>query len=528
MDRFYSWGGAFMWSDGVSKIDMLAYEPYAELIFDIATSERLNPLTIGLFGNWGSVSDNDVEGVMLLDSDNRIVVDKVYPEKTTLSEAGYDRLEQTLQKKSNGFISMEVGKSGNSFVGFEKLKNGFTVVVYCPESHIFKPIKKTNLVIAIVSMVVVLISIALSIVVGRSISHPIYLVIEDLMLMGTGNFTGTRHKKCLVNKDETGKLAKVIEKIQVSMKEMVNLVNENSALVSDLVKKLDEIVGQLVVHAMNVNQVAEELSAGMEETSATAESLSTTSDHLNHFMDKMKEMNTEGASSITEISRKANEINQEFSKEVQAAENNLSNIVTGLQYAIEDATKVEQINILSESIIEIAEETNLLALNASIEAARFGEQGKGFGVIAHEIFRLADQSQKTAQNIQQIVTEVIDAVQKLSHSSEGALEFINDYIVNGYSKLIQVSEQYSKDSIKIKELIEDYVVISNEVVRETDVLTDAFHNLKNATTDGTIGSQKLAGNAEQMSEITNQVQRQSQLLKDLFSKLTDALGKFSV
>jgi predicted KAP-like P-loop ATPase len=43
-----------MWSDGVSKIDMLAYEPYAELIFDIATSERLNPLTIGLFGNWGS------------------------------------------------------------------------------------------------------------------------------------------------------------------------------------------------------------------------------------------------------------------------------------------------------------------------------------------------------------------------------------------------------------------------------------------------------------------------------------------
>lgn len=54
MDRFYSWGGAFMWSDGVSKIDMLAYEPYAELIFDIATSERLNPLTIGLFGNWGS------------------------------------------------------------------------------------------------------------------------------------------------------------------------------------------------------------------------------------------------------------------------------------------------------------------------------------------------------------------------------------------------------------------------------------------------------------------------------------------
>lgn len=474
------------------------------------------------------VSGSNAIGVMLLDSDNRIVVDQTYPEGTLLSEAGYHKLEKALEKKSNGFISMTVSRKGNCFVGYKKLKNNFTVVVYSPESQLFKPIRNTNIIIALVSIIVISIAVILSIIVGKSISRPIYLVIEDLMLMETGNFTGSKHKKCLANKDETGKLAKVLDTIQVSMREMVNIVNENSTLVDELVNQLGEIVQQLMVHAEEVSQVAEELSAGMEETLATAENLSTTSDHLNQYMDEMKKMNDEGASSIEKISNKAAEINAKFNNEAKLAEENSVSIVSELQHAIEDAKKVEQIQVLTESILAIADETNLLALNTSIEAARVGAQGKGFGVIAQEIFGLAEQSQKTAQHIQQITSEVIDAVQKLSHNSERALDFMNDYIVNGYKKLIQVSQLYSNDSIKIKRLMDEYAVISNKVVEETKNLTAAFYELKNATTDGTTGTQELAGNAEQMSQITSQVQKQSQSLKDVFSKLSEAIGKFSV
>lgn len=474
------------------------------------------------------ISGYDVDGVILLDSNNQVIVDRNFSEGTSLSDAGYGELERALQESSTGFITMEMANSGRCFVGYERLKNGFTVVVYNPESIVFEPINRTNLDITIVSGIVIIVAIILAFIVGRSISKPIYLVIEDLLLMETGNFTGVKHKKCLKNKDETGKLAKALEVIQISMKDMVSIVNENSSFVAELVDKLGDVVQQLMQRAVNVNEVAEELSAGMEETSATADSLSDTSFHMKQYMDEMKQKNMEGSSSTVEISKKAMEINNELREEAISVEGKTNNIVQGLHNAIEEARKVEQIKILTESILAIADETNLLALNASIEAARVGSQGKGFGVIAHEISRLAEQSQETAHRIQGIVVEVIGSVQKLSNSSEGALEFMNDYIINGYTQLLGVSEQYSNDSTKIQNLFEGYSSISNDVVREIELLTAAFYDLKNATADGTVKIQDLASNAEQMSAITQQVQKQSQVLDEVFAKLTDAIGRFSV
>lgn len=73
-----------------------------------------------------------------------------------------------------------------------------------------------------------------------------------------------------------------------------------------------------------------------------------------------------------------------------------------LSEAIEKSKSVEKINILSEAILKITEQTNLLALNAAIEAARAGEAGKGFSVVAEEIRKLAEESNNTANEIQEI------------------------------------------------------------------------------------------------------------------------------
>lgn len=475
-----------------------------------------------------NISNKKVDGIMLLDGNNKIIVDHTYPQGTLLKKAGYGELEKTLAKQDRGFITMKVGSLGSCFVGFERLKNGFVFVAYSSESQVFASIKKTNITIGAVSGVVVVLAMILAVIVGYNISRPIYLVIEDLLLMETGNFTGVKHKKCLKNKDETGKLAKALEVIQVSMREMVGIVNENSTFVAELVGKLEGIVDQLMSRVSNVTEVAEELSAGMEQTSATAENLSNASSHMKEYMDAMKEKNEEGTSSVTGIAQKAVSISEEFSEEAQRAEELTKNVVINLRDSIEESKKVEQIKILTDIILKIADETSLLALNASIEAARVGAQGKGFGVVANEISRLSDESQRTAQRIQGIALEVIEAVQKLSQSSEGALEFMNDYVINGYGKLMEVSERYRKDSLNMKQIFGGFSSISNDILRETETLNEAFYELKSATADGTEGTQNLVGNAEQMSQITELVQKQSKQLTEVFTKLKEAIGKFSV
>lgn len=475
-----------------------------------------------------NITNGDIGGITLLDGSNRIIVDQIYPKGTLLEDTEYGGLKEALAKQGRGFISMNVGELGSCFVGFERLKNGFVFVVYSSESQVFASVKNTTFSIGMVSGAVIIFAMILAVIVGNSISRPIYLVIEDLLLMEKGNFTGIRHKKCLKNRDETGKLAKALEVIQISMREMVGIVNENSAVVAELVRKQEEIVDNLMYRVSDVTDVAEQLSAGMEQTSATAENLSSASDHMREYMDTMREKSEEGTNTVVAIARRAISINQEFNKEAIKSEKLSKNIVVNLQDSIGESGKVEQIKILTDIILKIADETNLLALNASIEAARVGAQGKGFGVVANEISRLADESQHTAQRIQTIALEVIGAVEKLRQSSEGALDFMKDYIINGYGKLIEVSEQYRKDSLNMKQIFGGFSAISNNVLKETATLNDAFYELKNATAEGSEGTQNLACNAEQMSEITELVQRQSRQLTEVFAKLTEAIGKFSV
>ena len=98
-----------------------------------------------------------------------------------------------------------------------------------------------------------------------------------------------------------------------------------------------------------------------------------------------------------------------------------------LMQSVQESEKVTQINELTKVILEIAGQTNLLALNASIEAARAGEAGKGFAVVATEISALADNSRKTAANIQDISNEVTEAVDHLAKNAQAVLDYINGH-----------------------------------------------------------------------------------------------------
>jgi methyl-accepting chemotaxis protein len=481
------------------------------------------------FRNMGTaISDKEPGGTMLIDQSNRIIVGSGHPQGTSLKDGGYGELEEALIQQGSGFRSMEVEGHGSCFVGFERLKSGFTFVVYSPQSQAFTSVRNTTFTIAVVSAGVIVLAMILAVVVGNSISKPIYLVIEDLLLMESGNFTGVKHRKCLKNKDETGKLAKALEVIQISMGEMVGIVNENSSVVAELVRKLEKIVERLMDRVSDVTQVSQELSAGMEQTSATAQNLSNTSEYMKQHMEAMKEKNEEGTASVNGIAQRAGILNEEFNEDAKSAKELTKDVVIDLQASIEESKKVEQIKMLTEGILKIANETNLLSLNASIEAARAGIHGSGFGVVAKEISRMAEESRYTAQRIQNITMEVIDAVERLSQSSEKAMNFINGYIIDGYGKMMEVSEQYRMDSLDIKEIFVGFSAVSNDILNETEILNQAFYELKRTTSDGTRGTGELLGNADQMSEITELVQKQSKELAEVFAKLKKAIGKFTI
>lgn len=177
--------------------------------------------------------------------------------------------------------------------------------------------------------------------------------------------------------------------------------------------------------------------------------------------------------------------------------------------AIANAKEVEKINELVNAIQDIAEQTNLLSLNASNEAARAGEQGKGFAVVASEISKLAAQSTQTGADILTIVNHVNQSVETLTKCLVGALDFLENKVMNDYSDFMASSEEYSNAT----KTIEDFMTLANnqviELKRGIMDISNAMEGISNNVSECSIGINDIASKTTNVVNLTTETYKRT-------------------
>lgn len=278
----------------------------------------------------------------------------------------------------------------------------------------------------------------------------------------------------------------------------------------------------------DISATMEEMSASMEETSS---SLYQVDESVVHIMNSIGSIAAKASSereSAAEITEKVQAIYELAETGRTDAARRASEMSENMNERIERSKAVEQINSLTMEIINITDQTSLLALNASIEAARAGEAGKGFAVVASEIGSLADNSARAAEGIQRVSQEVIHAVNELANESEQMIRFMNETAMAGYERLLDNSINYKNDVAHLSETMSDFADESMHLSNSIDSIKEAVDAVNIAVEESAKGIVGVTEMTSAMTTSMKNIKGEAESNREIAGQLENEVGKFKL
>ena len=309
-----------------------------------------------------------------------------------------------------------------------------------------------------------------------------------------------------------------------------NIIDKVSVSAKALADSNDQIVSMVDTANTNITESSaamEELSANMEAVANTSEDIQNTIGGVKEQVDVLWQEADQGSRKAVEVSEEARELKKHIVEVKSFTVQKVGEISELLNRSIKNSEKVSKINTLSETIMNIANETTLLSLNASIEAARAGEAGRGFAVVAGEINSLANNSQETAKNIQHINQEVIDTVHEMADNTSEVLEYINKYVLKDYDQFVAAMDEYVTNMEEFYTILHNFSSSSKGLNDSMAEIIDSVDCITNAVGEGSTAVDISAGNASSLVEKMNEVQNAVNVCRGVSGTLEQEIEHFS-
>lgn len=340
----------------------------------------------------------------------------------------------------------------------------------------------------------------------------------------------------------SGEAAKMVEQVADAMEEVAKGASKQATYVSSTIETVTQ-----------VNTSIQQIASGAHEQ---ATSISITADMVNQMANSIQEV----ASSAQTVAHSAEKTREAADKGKNAVELTITGMDSIKNKVFETANKIRELGEHSQHIGEIirviddiAEQTNLLALNAAIEAARAGEHGKGFAVVADEVRKLAERSSKATKeiadlitNIQKLTTVAVTAMEEgtgeveqgawLAFDAGNALKEILDNVEETYRQVQNISaaaEQISASSQEVVKAIENVSAITEENNAATQELSAAssqvgaaMENIASITQETSAAAQEVSASAEQMTVSIGEISAASEKLVTMAEDLRQMVARF--
>ncbi|MBE6077530.1 methyl-accepting chemotaxis protein [Clostridium sporogenes] len=461
------------------------------------------------------------DGTILEHPDKSLVMQKKISE---IKDENIQSLGKEMMKNESGVFRFGSGDN-KSIVFYNKVPlSGWNVASVVSEKELFAPLNKLMLTLILITIVIVFIVATVIVFVAKQITLPLTKLSDFAEEIAEGNLT---NKLEVHGQDEISKVTKAL---------------------NNTVSKLKKMIGDISSSANDVMVISNDLALstseslkGNEEVSRSMQEIATGAVSQAEGASKASIVTRELVEDINEISKKCNYMidivekstnrSTKVSQGVQHTVDSIKNIATTNKHNVEEIQNLlnqsKEIGQIVDVISDISEQTNLLSLNAAIEAARAGAQGRGFAVVADEVRKLAEQSSNSSKRI----VELINGIQKQIEIISNKMNSGTSEVMHGVKMATLIGndfEEIEKVFNEVNNIVLEVSESTNTMEKKVNVTADIINNVASVTEENSSATEEVTASNEEQIAFMHQIVDSTYTLEELVKKLKDTVYKFKL
>lgn len=493
-----------------SGVDDLDYDGYANNLSDVKLE--------GMDSAYMYVVQND--GTMLYHPTKEKVGQPV--ENAVIK--GVVQQLQDGKKPSTAVVEYDFNGT-TKYSAYTILNNENILVLTADESEALAGITTVTGVAVGISAIVVLLAIIICFILGRRLMRPLVKVSTIIEEIANGDINADFGMVKETN-DEIGLIIEKMKELTQSLGNIVGKIRNSSDTMSANSYELNDTSSQTLAANNEISKAVEDVAEG---STGMAASISKINENLEEMSRETKDINE----SVNEIRNQtaavqdSSKIMNDKIKSMQNSSQKMDEGISAISKRIETVnTTVDKVSNIVSVIEEISSETNLLSLNASIEAARAGDAGKGFAVVAQEIRVLSDNTNTELENIKQIISSLVEECRYCVQASGTIVEDNAKQkeeikaVLDEFGSLDEQIQKTAEKADEIEELVTAMIELNDDITKSSNSLTDV--SAANAA-----ATEEMNANIEELNAMMNGVSEMAGNMNDESDGLKEALSFFN-